>query len=66
MHQYDFDPLVGGRFLNLLLTKLSRDFKLRGMSTTRISKDHISVLLEATVTWSGTHMVVLYVLCMLI
>ena len=38
--------LVGARFSNFPLRKLSCEFKL-----TRISSGHISVLLEATVTW---------------
>jgi len=38
---------------------------LRNVDITRISNGHISILLEATVTWSGT-LVVLYVLHILI
>ena len=57
--------LVRARFLNFLLSRLSCDFKLRGMSILRTSKGQISILLEAGVTWSGV-LVVLYVLCMLI
>ena len=54
--------LVGVRYSNFLLRRLSREFKLRGMSIfTRISNGHISVVLEATATWYGT-LVALYVL----
>jgi len=52
--------LVGAQFSNSLLRRLSRDFKLRGMSW--ISNGHISVLFEATVTCGM--LVVLLVLCM--
>ena len=58
--------LVGARFLNFLLSKLSCDFKLcRIISVTGLSKGHISMLLDITVTWLGL-LVVIYVLCMLI
>jgi len=54
--------LVGVRYSNFLPRRLSREFKLRGMSIfTRISNGHISVVLEATATWYGT-LVALYVL----
>jgi len=56
--------LVRAQFLNFL-SKLSCDFKLRGMSILRTSNGQISLLLEAGVTWSGM-LVVLYVLCRLI
>ena len=55
--------LVGTRFSNFLLGKLLREFKLRGMSMSRISNGHISVVREATVTWSGT-LLVLHTRCM--
>jgi len=56
--------LVGARFLNLLLSQLSRDFKLREMSILQdFQNGHNSLLLDARVTWSGV-VVVLYVLCM--
>jgi len=45
--------LVGARFLNFVLSKLSRDFKLRGIDITGLSKRYISVVLDARVTWSG-------------
>jgi len=57
--------LVGARFSNFLLRKLAHEFKLCGMSNTRIWNGHISLLLEAAVTWSDA-LVVLYVLRMLI
>ena len=50
--------LFGAQFLNFLLGKLSREFKLRN------SNGHISVVHDATVTWLGVP-VVLQVLCML-
>jgi len=54
--------LVRARFSNFLLRRLSREFRVHGM--TQISNGHISILLEATVTWSSM-LVVLYVLCIL-
>jgi len=58
--------LVGARFLNFLVSMLSRDFKLRGMSTLKDFQRAIitSLLLEARVTCSNM-LVVLYILCML-
>jgi len=50
---------------NFLLRKLSRLQTLQYVDITQISRGHISLLLEARVTWSGM-LVVLYVLCMLI
>ena len=55
--------LVRDRFSNFLLRKLSREFKLHGMST--LHEFHISVLLEDIVTRLGM-LVVLQVLCRLI
>jgi len=60
--------IVRSQFLDFLLSKLSRDFKLYGMSIyhiTELSKGYISLLLKARVTWFGI-LVVLYVLCMMI
>jgi len=57
--------LVGARFLNFLLEKLSRQFRLRGMSIFHEIHGHILVMREATVSWLGM-LVVLQVLCMLI
>jgi len=65
----DFDSmgpklqLVRALLCSFLLRKLSCDFKLHGMSI--LPKGHISMLLEARVTWSYM-LVVSYVLCMLI
>jgi len=56
---------VRARFLNFFLTKLSRDFKLRGMSILRELQRALYPYCLRTATWSGT-LVVLYVLCMLI
>jgi len=57
--------LVGARFSNFLIEKLSREFKLRGMSIfDEIQNGHISVVREVTVRWLGM-LVVLQVLCML-
>jgi len=47
-----------------LVSKLSRLQTSRNVDITAFSKGHITVLLEARVTWSGM-LVVLYVLCML-
>ena len=52
--------LVGARFLNSRIA-ITRVQTLRNVDITRISNGHISLLLEATVTWSGV-LVVLYVL----
>jgi len=58
--------LVGARFQNFLLGKLSREFKLRRLSIfQRNSNGRISVGRDATVTRLGM-LVVLHVLCMLI
>jgi len=57
--------LVWAQFSNFLLTKLSREFKLHGMSISWNSNGHISILREAALTWSGM-LVILHVLCMLI
>jgi len=59
--------LAGARFLNSLLRKMSHEFKLCGCQYYRtwISNGHISLMLEAMVTWSGM-LVVLYVLHRLI
>ena len=54
--------LVGARFLNFHLGKLTREFKLRPMSI--FDEIHISVVRDTTVTWL-TMLVVLHVLCML-
>jgi len=51
--------LVGARFLNFLLGKLSREFDI-----SRNSNGHISVVRNAIFTWLGT-LVVLRVVCML-
>jgi len=56
--------LVGARFLNFLLRKLSREFKLRRVNISRNSNGHISVLRQATVTWLGM-LIVLDILCTL-
>ena len=55
--------LVGVRFSNFLLRKLSQEFKKVDIS--RNSNGHISVLNDATVRWLGM-LVVLHALCMLI
>jgi len=57
--------LIRAHFLNFLLSNLSRLQTSRNIDTTGLSKGHISLLLEARVTWLGM-LVVLYVLCMLI
>jgi len=57
--------LIGVRFSNFLFRKLSREFRLHGMSISQNSNGHISVLHEATVTWLSV-LVVLHVLCMLV
>jgi len=46
---------VRAQFLNFLSGKLSR----RNVNITRISNGHISVQMEATVTWSGKLVVLL-------
>jgi len=56
--------LVRDRFLNFFLSKLSRDFSLRGMSTIQDFQRAIFPY-WSWVTWS-VMLVVLYVLCMLI
>ena len=57
--------LVGGRFSNFLLGKVSLEFKLHGMSIFHdIQMATYLVLVDATVTWLGT-LVVLHTLCML-
>jgi len=45
--------LIGGRFLNFLLGKLSREFKLCYVHISGHSNGHISVLREAIVTCLG-------------
>jgi len=57
--------LVGARFLNFLLGKLSREFKLHGMLIFHEIQMANMVVREATVRWLGV-LVVLQVLCMLI
>ena len=57
--------LVGARFLNFLLGKLSREFKLRPMSTFHeIQTAIFQYCDDATVTWFGK-LLVIYVLCIL-
>ena len=57
--------LVGALFSNFFLRKLSREFKLRGMSIFRETQMAIfRYIRETTVTWLG-RLVVLHVLCML-
>jgi len=57
--------LIGARFSNFLLEKVSLQFKLHRMSIFHdIKWPHNLVLPDATVTWLGT-LVVLHVLCML-
>ena len=57
----------GARFFEFPFKKLelSREFKLRGMSISHEIQMCVGLLLEATVTWSGT-LLVLHVLRMLI
>ena len=55
--------LVGARFLNFLLRKLSRDFKLSGMSILQdFQRAIFPLLLEARVTLLGL-LVVLFMYC---
>jgi len=57
--------LVGALFSNFFPRKLSREFKLRGMSIFReIQMTIFRYMGEITVTWLGK-LVVLHVLCML-
>ena len=56
--------LTRAHFFNFLLSNLSRLQTSRNIDTTGLSKGHISLLLEARVTWSGM-LVNVYVLCML-
>jgi len=56
--------LVRARFLNFLLGKLSREFKLRRLLIFHEVQMDISVVRDATVTCLGT-LVVLHILCML-
>jgi len=57
--------LVWAQFSNFLLTELSWEFKLSGMSISWNSNGHISIIREAALTWLGM-LVMLHVLCMLI
>jgi len=57
--------LVGGRFSNFLLGKVSLEFNFTECRYfTTFKWPHISVLGDATVTWLGT-LVFLHILCML-
>jgi len=55
--RYSMGPsiqLLGARFSKFCLRKLSREFKLRGMLILhKFQLAIFSILLEATVTWSG-------------
>jgi len=57
--------VLGARFSNFLLGKLSREFKLRRQNAdkSRKSNGHISVVCEAAVRWLGTLVVLLSYTC---